>query len=68
MYGHIQKLAEAEKAGIEAAGGSCTLFRVPETLSDEVLQKMHAPPKDTSIEELQEPKQLEEFDAFLFGA
>ena len=27
MYGHIQKLAEAEKKGIEAAGGSCTLYQ-----------------------------------------
>jgi NAD(P)H dehydrogenase (quinone) len=27
MYGHIQKLAEAEKKGIEAAGGSATLYQ-----------------------------------------
>lgn len=27
MYGHIHKLAEAEKAGIEAAGGTCDLFQ-----------------------------------------
>jgi multimeric flavodoxin WrbA len=27
MYGHIQKLAEAEKKGIEAAGGEATIYQ-----------------------------------------
>jgi len=27
MYGHIQKLAEAEKKGIEAAGGSADIYQ-----------------------------------------
>jgi NAD(P)H dehydrogenase (quinone) len=27
MYGHIKQLAEAEKKGIEAAGGSADLFQ-----------------------------------------
>jgi len=27
MYGHIQKLAEAEKAGIEAAGGKADIYQ-----------------------------------------
>ncbi len=27
MYGHVKTLAMAEKAGIEAAGGSCTLYQ-----------------------------------------
>jgi NAD(P)H dehydrogenase (quinone) len=27
MYGHITQLAEAEKAGIEAAGGSATILQ-----------------------------------------
>jgi NAD(P)H dehydrogenase (quinone) len=27
MYGHIATLAEAEKAGIEAAGGSATIYQ-----------------------------------------
>ncbi|SLM40042.1 minor allergen alt a 7 [Lasallia pustulata] len=66
MYGHIQKLAEAEKAGIEAAGGTADLFQVPETLPDEVLAKMHAPPKSTTIPPI-DPGTLEKYDAFLFG-
>jgi len=27
MYGHIARLAEAEKRGIEAAGGRATIFQ-----------------------------------------
>jgi multimeric flavodoxin WrbA len=27
MYGHIKQLAEAEKRGIEAAGGSAEIFQ-----------------------------------------
>ncbi len=67
MYGHIKKLAEAEKAGIEQAGGSVDLFQVPETLSDEVLAKMGAPPKATDVPVLDDPATLEAYDAFLLG-
>ncbi|KIW04145.1 NAD(P)H:quinone oxidoreductase, type IV [Verruconis gallopava] len=68
MYGHIRQLAEAEKKGIEAAGGSATLFQVKETLPDDVLEKMGAlNAKDTSIPVLDDPKDLLEYDAFLFG-
>jgi len=66
MYGHIHKLAEAEKAGIEAAGGTADLYQVPETLTEDVLAKMHAPPKDSSIPTIT-PQILEQYDAFLFG-
>lgn len=27
MYGHVRRLAEAEKAGIEAAGGTADLYQ-----------------------------------------
>jgi len=65
MYGHIAKLAEAEKAGIESAGGQVTIFQIPETLPEEVLTKMHAPPKHEY--EVITPAKLATFDAFLFG-
>lgn len=39
--------------------------RIAETLSDEVLQKMHAPKK--SSYPIIEPEQLLEYDGFLFG-
>ncbi|KAI9794494.1 MAG: Minor allergen Cla h 7 [Candelina submexicana] len=67
MYGHIQKLAEAEKKGIESAGGTADLYQIPETLDNAVLAKMHAPPKDSTIEVLKDPETLEKYDAFLFG-
>ncbi|KAF4498606.1 minor allergen Alt a 7, partial [Fusarium agapanthi] len=67
MYGHIKQLAEAEKAGIEKAGGSADLFQVPETLPEDVLAKMHAPPKPTDVPTLDDPSVLEGYDAFLLG-
>ncbi|KAK9491087.1 flavoprotein-like protein [Lipomyces doorenjongii] len=65
MYGHIATLAEAEKAGIEKAGGTATIFQVPETLSPEILAKMHAPPKKDYPIATNET--LTSHDAFLFG-
>ncbi|KFA65578.1 hypothetical protein S40285_04325 [Stachybotrys chlorohalonatus IBT 40285] len=67
MYGHIRQLAEAEKKGIEKAGGTADLYQLPETLPEEVLGKMHAPPKPTDIPVLESPETLKEYDAFLLG-
>ncbi|KAL2684887.1 Minor allergen Alt a 7 [[Neocosmospora] mangrovei] len=67
MYGHIKTLAEAEKAGIEKAGGSADLYQIPETLPEDVLAKMHAPPKPADVPVLEDPSKLEEYDAFLLG-
>lgn len=67
MYGHIRQLAEAEKKGIEKAGGTADLYQIPETLSDEVLAKMHAPPKPTDIPALDDPTILTKYDGFLLG-
>ncbi|KAF9776853.1 Minor allergen Alt a 7 [Fusarium sp. DS 682] len=63
MYGHIKQLAEAEMAGIEKAGGSADIFQIPETLSEEVLAKMHAPPKDIGVPVLEDPTTLDNFPA-----
>ncbi|TDL24547.1 NADH-quinone oxidoreductase [Rickenella mellea] len=65
LYGHIAKLAEAEKKGIEAAGGTATIYQVAETLPQEVLTKMHAPPK--SEYPVITPETLATYDAFLLG-
>ena len=57
-------MAEAEKQGIEAAGGSATLLQVAETLPEEVLAKMGAAgAKDSSIPVLSDPKQLRKVHA-----
>ncbi|OJJ45908.1 hypothetical protein ASPZODRAFT_152864 [Penicilliopsis zonata CBS 506.65] len=65
LYGHTQTMAEAEKKGIEAAGGQADIFQVAETLSDMVLEKMHAPPK--APYPVAEPTDLLDYDGFLFG-
>lgn len=65
MYGHIAKMAEAVKTGIESAGGSSTIYQITETLPDEVLVKMHAPAKPAYP--IITPSELANFDAFIFG-
>ncbi|KAF8316105.1 NADH-quinone oxidoreductase [Clavulina sp. PMI_390] len=64
-WGHVAKLAEAEAAGIKAAGGDVTIFQVAETLPEEVLVKMHAAPKPDYP--IATPASLTGFDGFLFG-
>lgn len=72
-YGHIQKLAEAEAAGIRAAGGSCDLFRVPETIAHRgaLPAKPSTGPdpgtEGSSIQTLDSPTTLEDYDGYLFG-
>ncbi|PIL27382.1 hypothetical protein GSI_10530 [Ganoderma sinense ZZ0214-1] len=65
MYGHIAKLAESVKQGVESAGGSVTIFQISETLPQEILTKMHAPAKPDYP--VLAPGDLVKFDAFLFG-
>ncbi|KAJ6000374.1 Minor allergen Alt a 7 [Penicillium waksmanii] len=65
LYGHIVQLAEAEKKGIESAGGKVDIFQIAETLSEDVLTKMHAPAK--SSYPIAEPNDLLQYDAVLFG-
>ncbi|KAF8627586.1 hypothetical protein AX17_006159 [Amanita inopinata Kibby_2008] len=65
LYGHVTKLAQAEKLGIEQAGGKVDMYQVPETLPEEVLTKMKASPKpDYPVITLDK---LLEYDAFMFG-
>jgi len=49
MYDHVGTLARSVLKGVEAAGGDGHLIQIPETLSKEVLAKMHAPEKDKKI-------------------
>ena len=50
MYGHIKTMANSIKKGVDNIPGcEGVLYQVPETLSDEVLEKMHAPSKDDSV-------------------
>lgn len=68
MYGHVEGLALRMKRGVESVSGvEAALYRVPETLPDEVLAKMRAPQKDDSIPEIGSPADLVGADGFLFG-
>jgi NAD(P)H dehydrogenase (quinone) len=42
IYGHVYKLAQAIEEGAKSAGATTKLLQVKETLSDDVLAKMHA--------------------------
>ncbi|CAE6422551.1 unnamed protein product [Rhizoctonia solani] len=64
MYGHIGKLAESVKAGVEKAGGNTQIYQIAETLDAEVLAKMGA--NKPNYPEFK-PEELVNYDAFLFG-
>ena len=55
----------------DATGGAWVvvekILEPAETLPDEVLAKMHAPPKSSSIPVLTNPEDLTKYDALLFG-
>ncbi|KAI0057017.1 NADH-quinone oxidoreductase [Artomyces pyxidatus] len=65
MYGHIATLAESIKIGLQSAGGTTAIYQIAETLPQEILMKLHAPPKPAYP--IITPEELLLFDAFLFG-
>ena len=70
MYGHVYKMAEAIAEGVkEVPGAEVALRRVPETLPQEVLQKMGAvePQKTFAHVPVCTVSELAEADAILFG-
>lgn len=64
-WGHIRTMALSIQKGIESAGGSADLYQIDETLSQEILDQMHAPPK--SDDPVATTDTLTQYDAFLFG-
>ncbi len=70
MYGHVFKMAEAIAAGAgEVPGAEVVLRRVPETLSDEVLQAMHAVEAQKAFAQIPvcSVDELASADAIIFG-
>lgn len=70
LYGHIYQMAKAVAEGAGAvADTEVQLVQVRETLSDEILQKMHAleAKKAWAHVPIAEPARLAEADAILFG-
>ncbi|KAK3433299.1 probable NAD(P)H dehydrogenase (quinone) FQR1-like 1 [Eucalyptus grandis] len=67
MYGHVEKLAEEIKKGADSVEGvEATLWQVPETLPEEVLGKMGAPPKKSDVPIIT-ANELAEADGIIFG-
>lgn len=70
MYGHIHKMAQAVAEGAaEIAGADVILRQVPETLPDEVLEKMGAADSRKSMSEVPVAtvEDLASADAIIFG-
>jgi NAD(P)H dehydrogenase (quinone) len=70
MYGHVESLARKIKEGIDSIDGvTAEIFRTEETISDDVLQKMHAPPKSEDIPVWTREKfdEMTKVDGFMFG-
>lgn len=66
MYGHVETIAqEIYKGASSLEGVEATLWQVPETLPDNVLEKMKAPPRNEVP--IITPEQLGEADGFIFG-
>ncbi|CAI5736852.1 unnamed protein product [Hyaloperonospora brassicae] len=65
-FGHIAKMAESIKSGVESvAGVTADVYQVQETLPEEVLGKMHAPPKQDHA--VATPDVLKNADGVLLG-
>jgi NAD(P)H dehydrogenase (quinone) len=70
MYGHIHRMAEAAAEGVrEVDGAEATLKRVPETLSQEVIQQMGAIEAQKAFSHVPvcTVEELPSYDAILFG-
>lgn len=67
MYGHVESLARSLKKGVDSIEGvEGVLYRVVETLPNEVLQLMKAPEKDDEVPLISAEK-LVEADGLVFG-
>ena len=64
-YGHVKTMAHEVVKGLEKSGVKAKLFQVPEILSKEILDKMHAPPKASDVPIIT-PAQLTEADGKIF--
>jgi NAD(P)H dehydrogenase (quinone) len=70
MYGHIYKMAQAVAEGVkQVPGAEVSLYRVAETLPDEVLEKMGAKAAHASFAQvpIASVDKLAEADAIIFG-
>ncbi|MED6113255.1 hypothetical protein PIB30_069122 [Stylosanthes scabra] len=67
LYGHVDTMAREVLKGASAVEGvQATLWRVPEILSDRILEKLKAPPRPDDVTDIT-PERLLEADGFIFG-
>eukprot|EP00127_Corallochytrium_limacisporum_P004699 Clim_evm53s172 gene=Clim_evmTU53s172 len=70
MYTHNLQMAKAVAAGIKSTGVEVDIMRIPETLPDEVLEKMGALDAKKAMAEIpaiEGPDVLTNYDGFAFG-
>jgi NAD(P)H:quinone oxidoreductase type IV len=69
-YGHLYQMAKAVAEGAREAGATVDIKRVPETLPQEVLEKMHAAEAQKAFADVPvaEPAELANYDAIIFGS
>ncbi|GJQ13894.1 hypothetical protein GpartN1_g5685.t1 [Galdieria partita] len=68
MYGHIKKLADQIAEGIRQEGCEVVIYQAPETLSEDVLKLMKAPPKPSDpVFTFDKHSILAEADGVIFG-
>ena len=70
LYGHVYKMAEAVAEGVRTVqGAEAIMKRVPETLSEEIIEKMKATEAQKTLSQIPvcEVDDLANADAILFG-
>jgi NAD(P)H dehydrogenase (quinone) len=69
MYGHVYRLARAIEEGAKSAGADVKMLQVKETLSDDILTKMHAKDakKDWASLPVATPDDLTSAEAIFLG-
>lgn len=66
IHGHVLTLAREILKGLKRSGVDAELYQFPETLSNEILTKVKAPPKASDVPFIDVTK-LKEADGILFG-
>lgn len=67
VFGHVETMAREVHRGASSVDGvDASLWLIPETLSQRVMEKMKAPPRPSDVTEIK-PEQLVDADGFLFG-
>lgn len=67
VFGHVETMArEVHRGASSVEDVEASLWLVPETLPQRVLEKMKAPPRPSDVTEIK-PENLVDADGFLFG-